>query len=179
MNKQRNPIWVEVRKWVITLIEIALIAVAVFGIITLIESISFADSNVTAWVICKPHGYVNAREKPDSCSGIAGRFDPGDEIKLDGITKNGYAHIAYPTFEYDAWIYTGYVALDEPKNLKGQTAIVNSNKNLAVRKSMCGEVIKWLKNGDELQVFWWTDDWCVTNYGYVMTEWIELVGESK
>ena len=165
------------KRCVITLLEIVLIAAAVYGIATFIDSISFAESNVKAWVICKPGGYVNARAKAETGSDISGRFDAGDEILLDGTTNNGFAHIAYPTFEDDAWVYTGYVVFDKPVWKGGLTAKVSSNAKLAVRSSMTGEVIKWLKNGQELQVFWYTDEWCVTNYGYVMTEWIDMVGD--
>ena len=49
------------KKILITLIEIALIALFFYAIITIAESISFADELQEAWVICQPGDYVNVR----------------------------------------------------------------------------------------------------------------------
>ena len=167
------------RKCLVALIEIVLLAAVIYAAISLIHSISFADSNAKAYILCKPADYVYARAKPDRNSDATGRFDPCDEIYLDGKTKNGFAHIAYPSLDGDGWIYTGYIVFDEPKALHGQEAIVNSNAPLLVRKNIVGETVKRLTNGHELQVFYWSDEWAVTNYGFVSTEWIELVGEAR
>ena len=178
MSRLNKETWIEIRKWIVTIIEILLIVAAIYGAITLINSVSLADGGAKAYIICRPGDYVNAREKPDRHSEQAGFFEAGDEVILDGKTSNGFAHLAYPTFEGDSWVYTGYIVFDKPVWKGGQTAIVNSNANLAVRKCITGEIKKWLKNGQEMQVFWWSEEWCVTNYGFVMTEWIELVGEA-
>lgn len=175
MRNYKDSLWWKVIR---TVLEVLLIAALIYGFFSVISGISAAE-NVKAYILCMPGDYVNAREKPSRKSQVSGYLDPCDEIVLDGETKNGFAHIASPSFETDGWVYLGYVSLEKPVWKGGQEAIVNCNGRLAARKNMTGDVRKWLKNGTELQVLWWTDEWSVTNYGFVRTEYIELVGEAR
>lgn len=179
MNRNDRPVWNEIRKWLITIIEIALIVGVVWAVIVGIQGISFAEGDYAkGYVICQPGDYVNARISPSRKSESVGRYESADVVWLDGETKNGFALCVNAMKETDdVWVYTGYIVFDEPKWLNGQTAIVSSTGRLAARRNCCGEVRKWLTNGTEMQVFWWSDDWCVTNYGFVKTQYIDLVGE--
>lgn len=167
------------KKLLIALIELLLIVGIVSGVILLIESVGIADGDpVRAYIICQPGDYVNARLNPSRKSTAIGRLESGDDIWLDGDTNNGFAHCVDTTFEAcECWVYSGYIVFDEPEWRNGQTAIVTSNARLAARRNCSGEVRKWLNTGDEVQVFWLTDEWCVTNYGFIKTFYLELVGE--
>lgn len=167
----------EARKWIVTIIQILMI-LGFFWIISLgFQSIGTAE-DATAYILCKPGDYINARSTAAYGKNVIGRLETGDEIQVDGKTKNGFAHCTNPTFEDDeCWVYTGYIVFDKPQWMNGRTATVVSNYKLAERKSMTGTVNRWLKPGTEIQVFWWTEEWCVTNRGFVMTKYIELDGE--
>ena len=169
----------EARKWIVTLIEVLLIIAVIYAIVIGYQSLGFAEENLAkAYVLCQPGDYVNARWSPNRKSESVGRLDCGDEIWLDGKTKNGFAHYVDATFEAcECWVYTGYIVFDKPVFKGGQVAVVASSGRLAARKNCTGEVRKWLKSGSEVQVFWWSEEWCVTNYGFVKTEYLELVGE--
>ena len=169
----------EARKWLITILEILLIAAFIWAVIAGVQSLGLAeDAPVQAYVLCQPGDYVNARLTPSRKSTSEGRFESGDVVWLDGNTNNGFAHCVDTTFEAcEVWVYTGYIVFDEPEWRNGQTAIVTSNARLAARRNCSGEVRKWLNTGDEVQVFWLTDEWCVTNYGFIKTFYLELVGE--
>jgi len=169
----------EIRKWIIALIEILLIVALVYGCVLGYQSLGLAeDQPVQAFVICQPGDYVNARISPSRKSEVVGYLECTDDVWLDGKTNNGFAHCVDATFEVEeCWVYTGYIVFDEPEWMDGQTAIVVSNGRLAARKNCTGAVRKWLQNGDEIRVFWWSDEWCVTNYGFVKTQYIDLAGE--
>ena len=42
-----------------------------------------------------------------------------------------------------------------------------------VDASIDGERLCWLKPMTELQVFWWTKEWCVTTRGMIRTEFLK------
>ena len=169
----------EIRKLIIAIIEIILIGAIVCGCVIGYRSLGLAeDQPVQAFVICQPGDYVNARISPSRKSQAVGYLETADDIWLDGEIKNGFAHCIDATFEVaECWVHTGYIVFDEPQWMNGQTAIVVSNGRLAARKNCTGSVRKWLHNGDEIQVFWLSEEWCVTNYGFVRTEYIDLAGE--
>ena len=66
-----------------------------------------------------------------------------------------------------------YLADEEPTRVDC-TGIVISTGRLAARRSVGGERKNWLKPGSTVKVSWVTSEWCVTNKGYVMLEYIEL-----
>ena len=170
----------EAWKYIRTLLEIAVIVAVVWTLIAAFSSIGAAEYvTCKAWVICHPGDYVNLRARADRHSQCVGRLDAGDFVELDGTTRNGFARVANLTVDTpnEVWIYTGYLVFDEPVWMNGKTAVVASNKQLAARRNCTGEVRKWLQNGTEVQVFWYSDEWCVTNRGFIMTQWLDLVGE--
>lgn len=135
----------------------------------------FADEHgVDAWIICHPTSYVNARMKPSGKSESVGYFSAGDRVVLDGTVKNGFAHSDSLPVEYgEGWIAAGYLVFDEPQWKNGAWYYVCSNGRVAARKCIDGERLCWLKPMTELQVFWWTKEWCVTTRGMIRTEFLE------
>ena len=153
-----------------------MLAVAISMIFIAVLMSSSSAETISVWVMCQPKDYINVRESPSRKSSIAGRFDPGDELSTDGKTKNNYLHINTSLEDKDAWIHSGYVVYDEPVFLGGRLATVVSNGRLAARKYIGGKVRKWLYNGDELKVYYMSEEWSVTNKGFVKTQYIELEG---
>ena len=165
----------EYRKWLKVTAQVAAIILVVYALIFFANSLGMAEEAYTqAWIICQPNDYINARSKPSGNSKKVGWFDPGDEILLDGQKKNGYLHCV-GRFETDAWVFSGYVVYEEPVRVNVHAYVI-SKGDLQARKYVGGKRRCWLKTGDELEVRWWTSDWCVTNKGFVMTKFLEMEG---
>jgi len=127
-----------------------------------------------AWVICQPGDWINARRDASRKSASLGRLECGDEILLDGRTQDGWAHMVRAGLEEDdAWIWAGYVSFTEPQVFM-DTLEVCGGRRIAARKSAGGDVRCWLKSGDEVFVYYRTDEWCVTSQGFIMTKYLEV-----
>lgn len=163
------------KKFLITLFEIALIALVVFGIIVTLNSISFAEDLWEVYVVCQPGDYVNVRAKPSRKSEAVGYADGGDSVLIDGAERNGYLRCYYIGEMGVGWIHKGYVVYDKPERVS-ITAKVNSKGRVIARKYVGGKRRAWLKKNDEVKVYWLSDDWCVTNKGFVKTKYLEMEG---
>ena len=134
---------------------------------------SLGEELYDAWVICQPGDYINVRMNPSRKSQIVGYADAGDSILVDGTTKNGYVKCYGIGENGSGWVHNGYVVYDEPKRVTC-TAVVVSRGRLAARKCIKGKVRKWLHNMDELNVFFISEEWCVTNKGFIKTEHLDF-----
>lgn len=169
----------EAWKWIKLLLELLLIAAIVWGAIELYTSLGFgeakADGYETMYVMCSD--FVYARSTPNKKQEPIGRLEPGDEVVVDGRKKNGYVHCIDLSFEQsDGWVYGGYLVSDRPE-VVGQTAVIVSKGRLAARKYVNGRRTRWLKSGAKLKVNYWSDDWALTDCGYVQSKYLELDGE--
>ena len=126
---------------------------------------------VKCYVICRPGSYVCVRNQPKKGGTEAGRFDCGDYVITDGIEKNGYLHIL-GAMEGDGWIYKGNIVPDQPVIERKQMRI-SSNWNVACRRCVKGKRNGYLQNGDTVTVYAMSEEWAVTNRGYIMTEFLE------
>ena len=135
-------------------------------------------ATVRAWVICQPGDYVNLRSKASRSSMQVGRLDCGDEIELDGETRNGFARVVNLTIDTPAevWIHTGYLVFDKPEWYGDSMAVVG-NARVAARKCCDGEVRRWMKPGTEVYTYYRSDEWCVTNRGFIKSEYLEVGSE--
>ena len=127
------------------------------------------------FIICNPQSYVCVRNTPKKGGKEAGRFDCGDYVRSDGVKKNGYLHIT-EAMEGDGWIYAGNV-VDDPPVIEKQKMRVNSNSNVICRRSVYGRKVGILTNGDVVTVYARSEEWAVTDKGYIMTEFLEVDNE--
>lgn len=127
---------------------------------------------VKCYIICKPGSYVCVRNTPKKGGKEAGRFDCGDYIYTDGIEKNGFVHLA-GAFEGDGWVYKGNVVPDQPV-IEKQTMRSSSNSNVICRRCVGGKKVGMLKNGDTVTVYARSEDWAVTDKGYIMIRFLEV-----
>ena len=157
-------------------VEFLLILAVVCAIAAVLESVSVAEGTADeAYVLCTD--YVNIRSSPSRKGTAIGRFESGDVLWLDGKQKNGYLHCVNLSLEQpEGWIHKGYVVYDQPSRIN-RTATITSKGRLAARKYVGGKRTRWLKPLASVKVYWWSDDWCVTNCGYVKTKYLELEGE--
>ena len=128
------------------------------------------ETTTNAWALCKT--YINIRLWPSKEATAVGFLDPCDRVEVDGRTKNGFAHVTYPV---DGWVYAGYLTFSEPKAV-GETYTVVARRRVAARRWVDGPQMgtkPWLINGSEVTVLYMSDDWALTNRGYVKAEWLE------
>lgn len=169
---------------VITLIEIALITVAVIVGISIYRDAGFAEEwdeheeeFEIAYVICSKGDRVNIRRFPNTKGEPDGYLEPGDMVYLDGRKKNGFRHcVGLNTEMGEGWVHSGYLVEDRPEPVN-RTGIIASRNKVKARKNVNGKRTRWLKPGGTVKVYYWSDNWCVTDCGYVMSKYIELDGE--
>ena len=151
------------------------IFIVVFIAAVLLITNCWADSETAeAWVICHPASYVNARMKPSGRSESIGMLEAGYLVHLDGKVKKGFAHCVDMALESkEGWLSAGYLVFDEPLWLNGAWYRVDAGGRVAARKCVDGKRLNWLKDGTRLQVFWLSNDWCVTTRGFVRTEYLK------
>lgn len=129
---------------------------------------------IDAWVICNPESYVNVRSNPQKKSMVIGRFESGTYIQLDGKKKNGFYHCINVSLEEDeGWISKGYIVFDEPKRPCNTYHTVTGNGRVAARSTMGGKRNCWLKKGMQVRVYVISDEWAVTNKGFIKSEFLE------
>lgn len=170
----------EAWKWIRTLIQLILLVIAIMAII---YSLDWLGSNVraeeltTGYVICQPDDFVNIRKSPGKKGEVVGMFGAGEEVSLDGKAKAGFLHIVNTGLETDdGWVHKGYIVYDKPEYVNESATIVSKGR-LAARKNVNGKRTRWLKPLASLKVYYWSEEWCVTNCGYVQSKYIELAGE--
>lgn len=150
-------------------------ALAVGLLIGAVSCRAAEDELATCWILCKPGSQVNVRRTPSKNGMEVGFLEVGDSFRTDGTSKNGYIR-CYGIGEYgEGWIYSGYVATEEPQAVYGQYVCV-ATRRAAVRKWISGPQVAntpWLVNGSNVQVFHIADGWACTNRGYIQAEWLE------
>lgn len=125
------------------------------------------------FIICTPGTSVNVRISPNAHAEVIGSKFFGDQVFVDK-EKNGFVHITNLNSEYtEGWISKGLLTDDKPIEVNAAAVIV-SNARVAGRKYVNGKVIKWLKNGMEVMIYAASEEWCVTDKGYIKREFIEI-----
>ena len=146
-------------------------------ILVLITLFSFAFAEEAMYVICMPNDRVNIRLGASRTSSSIGWLEMGDIVYYDGTTKNGYRHCVGLGVEAgEGWVHKGYL-VDEPVEYVNQDATIVSKSRLAARKNVNGKRTRWLKPGGTVKIYCWTNEWALTNCGYVQTAYLELNGE--
>ena len=169
----------EVWKWIRTLLEFGLLVLIILAVMAVyswvVESIHAEEG--TRWVICQPDDVVMIREGPKKSRTATGELEPCEAVRTDGKTRNGFTHLIDMANESgDGWARSIYLVDEEPEVIN-RTARVVCKGRLAARRCIGGERVRWLKSGQEVMVYYRTSEWCVTEYGYVMTMYLRVDGE--
>ena len=129
----------------------------------------------TCWALCKPGAQVMVRATPGKNGTVVGYLEAGDPFQTDGESKDGWIR-AYGIGDGGGWVYSGYVATEKPQEVF-DTYVCCAPNRAACRRWCGGPQIEgktgWIYNGTDVQVFYWTEDWCVTSRGYIKSEWLE------
>lgn len=153
-----------------TIAELLIIIAVLMLILVVMQKTGIAEET-EGYILCSD--FVNVRPFPNKKSDPIGRLESGDKVWLDGKKKNGYFHCVDMGLESDGWVYGGFIVYDEPIQV-GQTAVIVSRGRLAARKYVGGKRTRWLKPLATVKVYWWSNDWCVTNCGYIQSRYLEL-----
>ena len=157
--------------------KLILILMILTASLSAINAVSCASADeVEYYIICKPGGEINIRERPKVRSPIVGCLCFGDKVISDGIEANGFIHVIDLAAEvWDGWIYKGLLVEDRPVQTEGKAQVFNAGK-VACRKyaSTDSKVKKWLKDGKEVEIYAISEKWCVTEYGYIKTEFLTV-----
>ena len=154
-------------------ITIVLIIIAIILILSLAISFVKAEELTEAWVICQD--YVNVRVKPSRKSDSVGRLDAGDSVLVSDTKNHGFLK-CYCIGEYgEGWIHSGYIVYDKPEKVNCKAYSVSRGK-LRARRYIGGKRLHWIKHMEEVRVYWISEDWCVTDKGFVESRFLEMEG---
>lgn len=123
------------------------------------------------YVLCRPESHLKVRKTPFSRR-ETGRLECGDAVMTDGKMKNGYLHIIGITEDGEGWIHAGYVVDDEPV-IEECRASIAANGRVMTRKCISGKRSRWLEVCSDVIVYARSEEWAVTNKGYVRTKYLE------
>lgn len=134
---------------------------------------AFGDE-VEYFIICDPKTSVCVHLAPKKSSEETGRLEFGDRVYADGKKKNGFMHCIGINNEWgEGWVHKGYLVEDKPI-VCGKMATVVSNGKVFCRSCVNGTKHGSLKNGTEVKVLAYSDEWAVTKKGYIKTEYLEI-----
>jgi len=136
---------------------------------SLMIGVARAEDNI--WALCKT--FVNIRERPSTRSQAIGYLDCGDGVETDWEMKNGWLHCINLSLEMtEGWVYAGYMIEDKPEVVNAVFTVVSDGR-VALRKEIGGKRKAWAKPGKSLKVLWRSNEWSLTNKGYIRSEFLE------
>ena len=155
---------------VLVIVLAAVLLFASYTVATEIDRAHAEEITTPGFILCK--SYVLIRMAPSRKAPEIGQLDPAELIEIDGKTTDGFAHIVAPC---DGWVWAGYITFSEPKQVN-TAATVTAPKRVYCRKWCDGPQVEerpYLISGSEVKVYWLSNDWAITNRGFVRTEWLE------
>lgn len=154
-----------------SLILILMVLVACLLIIVSLMDSARSDEK---YILCKPKTEINVRFSPKWDGEIIGHLYFGDSVETDGTVRNGFAHVIDLSFEsMDGWIYTGLLVDTPPVVFECKDQIISDGR-VAARQYIGGKRNKWLRSGREVIVYAISQDWSITDQGYVQTKYLSV-----
>ena len=155
----------------LAIVAVAALTVAVFLIQYGAVLARAEEGTTTAWAMCR--SYINIRMWASKDATAVGFLDPCDPVEVDGTTRDGFAHIVSPV---DGWVHAGYLDFSKPEEI-GERFVVTARSRVAARRWINGPKVSqkpWLICGSEVTVYYMSEEWALTNRGYVRAEWLEV-----
>ena len=126
------------------------------------------------FILCRPGAEINVRERPKLKSDAVGVKFFGEMIITDGKEKNGFVHAINLLSETgDGWIYKGLLIDEPPTACRGKAQVFSAGR-VACRKYADGKITGWLADGSEVEVYAVSEEWTVTDHGYIRTEFLTI-----
>lgn len=129
----------------------------------------------TKYILCNPKqdNHVAIRRSPRKGAEETGRLQCGDYILTDGMKKNGYVHIIGMTEYGEGWVHKGYVVNDKPVIEQCNASIAATGRVMSFRR-IGKEKNGYLDVGTDVKVYARSEEWAVTNKGYIRTKYLEV-----
>jgi len=129
-----------------------------------------ATADTTMYVHVSDDSHLNGRRSPTRDSAIEMRLHAGDAVTVCGM-DGGWAQIKGGEAG-TCWCSVAYLA-DYPPGETAQLCTVSSDGRVRVRRSPNGETLRYVCDGDTVEVRFAVDGWAYLGDGYVMTEFLE------
>ncbi|MEA4927549.1 MAG: hypothetical protein VB104_02605 [Candidatus Limiplasma sp.] len=126
------------------------------------------EAQPTAMYVVGVKSWLNGRAKPERDSDVEARFTIGTEVDVYEVSGQ-WAKVAGGETGY-VWCSVDYLSSNPPDS-DPQTYAVRSNGRVRVRDTPDGELVRWLEDGDTVQVQTWFDGWAYIGDGYVLGQW--------
>ena len=129
----------------------------------------------TKYILCNPRidNHVAIRSRPKKNAEETGRLDCGDDLVTDGKIRNGYLHVIGMTEDGEGWVHLGYVVDDKPLIEKCNGTIAANGRVMSWRRINSGRSC-WLNICDQVKIYARSDEWAVTNKGYIRMKYLEI-----
>ena len=129
----------------------------------------------SVYCLCQPDSWVTIRFSPKKAYNECGGAYLGMEFKTDWKERNGFLHI-YGFFEAgEGWVAKRYMSIWEPEIYQEGVKTTVAVSKVNCRQTIGGKRRGTLKKGAEVTVWAETPEWCVTNYGYIQTQYLEEI----
>lgn len=160
-------------RWHLTMWAVIIIALA--AVLLMIRAAS-AEEPVTMWCISSDT-YVNVRERPSTKARVGGRLDFGDAVTVTGSARDGSGTTWYQvegiTEQGYGYVCSNYLIPSEPSRCT-KTAVIRASGRVAVYRRVDGTRKTWAKAGSTLTIKIYSDTWCLTDKGWIRTEYLEV-----
>ena len=146
---------------------------AVLTVVWLMLGIAWAHdaaADTTMYVHVSDDSYLNGRRSPTRDSAIEMRLHAGDAVTVCGM-DGGWAPIKGGEAG-TCWCSVAYLA-DYPPGETAPLYTVSSDGRVRVRRSPNGETLRYVRNGNTVEVRFIADGWAYIGNGYIMTEFLE------
>lgn len=137
---------------------------------------ALADEQEVMYAICRD-GSVNVRAQPTSKARVEGYLEFGWDVtvtdsKVDGTGTLWYKIVGTTELGY-GWVCSQYLIRSKPENVSWEATIC-ANGRVAAHKRVNGARKCWVSPGAKVQVKIFSEDWCLTDKGYVKTEYLQI-----
>lgn len=124
------------------------------------------------FVLCDPTSPLNVRLKPNLGGEKIGKAFSGDTLTTDGKVVNGYLHIVDCSYEFDeGWVCLGYISYT-PVDVRQRSMTIDASGRVACRSAVDGKRRRWAKPGQSVTVYAMSDEWAVTDQGYIKASFL-------
>jgi uncharacterized protein YgiM (DUF1202 family) len=158
------------RRWENALLIILAALILVLTILCAIGGSLAEEQPTQMYVTVSGSSWLNGRSAPDTHSSVEARFAAGDTVDVYEVSGD-WARVAGGECG-TVWCDIRYLSATAPGG-QPETCTVNADGRVRVRETLDGSTVRWLRNGDTVQVQCRIDGWAYIGDGYVLEKYLE------